>query len=410
MPVVFAGLMCHAPIVLPEVAGEEAARCTRTTRAMREVAERATRAKPRRLVLVSPHSPRWRDRFGAWRGRHRGDLAVFRAPQLAVDLPDAPEVAERLGLPEVRGAALDHGAMVPLAFLWAAGWRGPTAILSVPWEADEAEDLGRRIAALEGTTAVIASGDMSHRLLPGAPSGYHPRAREFDHAFVRALQAQDWAAAVAAEPRELAAEDVVDSTRLAMAAAGAPLNAEVLSYEGPWGVGYTEAILADPQPPLYAMARIAVRETLLGRPRPHFPGGPAAGGVFVSMHHGEELRGCVGSITARFERLHDEVVASAIAALNDGRMAPPTLDELPDLRFEVSRLSPLEPVAGPEDLDPRRYGVVVSRGGRRGLLLPDLKGVDTVEAQLSIARRKAGIGPGESVDLYRFTVEKEVSP
>lgn len=410
MPVVLAGLMCHAPIVLPVVAGSEARRCARTTRAMREVAERVVRRSPDRLVLVSPHSPRLRDRFGAWEGVHRGDLAAFRVPGLQVELPDAPEVAAALGLPRVGGEPLDHGAMVPLAFLWEAGWRGPTAILSVPWEAGDAEQVGRGIAALPGRSVVVASGDMSHRLLPGAPSGFHPDAWRFDHAFVRALEDEDWAALPGLEARALAAEDVVDSTRVATAAAATPLHAEVLAYEGPWGVGYTEAIFADEAPPLYAMARMAVRDTLRGRRRPHFPGGGPARGVFVTMRQGLELRGCVGSIDPQGETLHDEVVASAIAALGDGRMPAPTLEELPDLRFEVSVLGPLEPVEDPAQLDPRRYGVLVGRDDHHGLLLPDLEGVDTVADQLAIARRKAGLRPDEPVTLQRFTVLKEVSP
>lgn len=410
MSTVFAGLMCHAPIVVPAVGGDEAARCRRTTRAMREVASRVVRAMPHRVVLLSPHSPRRRHGFGAWRGRHHGDLGAFGAPSVRVDLPDAPEVAEALRLGVVDGEPLDHGAVVPLSFLWEAGWRGPTAILALPWDGEGGEALGRAIDALSGRTAVVASGDMSHRLTPDAPAGYDPHAREFDRRFVAALEADDWAAALRAEPRDLAAEDVIESTRVAMAAAGSPGNAEVLCYEGPWGVGYTEAVLLDPAPPLYAMARIAVREALRGRPRPRFPGGPPASGVFVSMHRGRALRGCVGSITPRHGRLYDEVVASAIAALGDGRMPPPTLDELPDLSFEVSCLSPLEPVEDAAALDPRRYGVVVSSGYRRGLLLPDIEGVDTAEAQIAIAREKAGIGPDEPVSLERFTVTREVSP
>lgn len=410
MSTVFAGLMCHAPIVVPEVGRAEAGRCRRTTRAMREVARRAALSAADRVVLVSPHSPRHAHGLSAWRGVHRGDLAAFGAPDVRVDLPDAPEVAAALGLVPVSGGKLDHGAVVPLAFLQREGWHGPTAILALPMDGAALEAAGRAIAALPGRTAVIASGDMSHRLQPGAPAGYHPRAQEFDRAFVHALSVDAWDRALDAPDRDLAAEDVVDSTHVAMAAAGTPKNAEMLAYEGPWGVGYTEAVLLDEAPPLYAMARMAVRDALMGRPRPRFPGGPPASGVFVSMHLGDELKGCVGSISARHALLHDEVVSSAILALQDGRMDPPTLAQLPDLTFEVSLLSPLERVDDLDQLDPRRYGVVVTCRGRRGLLLPDLEGVDTVEQQLRIACRKAGIAETEQYGIDRFTVEVERSP
>jgi len=95
--------MCHAPIVVPAVGRGEARHCRRTTRAMREIATRVVDAKPDRLVLLSPHSPRRHGSWGAWAGpRHRGDLGAFRAPEIAVDLPDAPEVNAALGLPTMK--------------------------------------------------------------------------------------------------------------------------------------------------------------------------------------------------------------------------------------------------------------------------------------------------------------------
>lgn len=417
MPVAFAGLMCHAPIVHPKVAGAEARRCVATTRAMREVAARALAARPDRLVLVSPHSPRLAGGFAAWGGRHQGDLADFRAPEVAIDLPDAPEVAVALHLPLLpsRGAWLDHGAVVPLAFLWEAGWRGPTAILALPGRVGaDSEALGRALAGLPGRTAVIASGDMSHRLQPGAPAGYDPLAATFDAAFVAALQAGDWPGALHAQPRARAAEDVIDSTAVAMAAAGHPENAEVLAYEGPWGVGYTEAILADPNPPLYAVARRALRDQLSGRSRPAPAGGPPSQGVFVSLRRRGELRGCMGHVEPRHARLYEEVEDVArLAARRDPRFPPVDADELEDLDIEVSVLEPPEPAWGPLDLDPAVYGVImtsVDHPGRGALLLPGLDGVHTVEEQLAIVRRKAGIAPGEGVTLERFTVRKEAPP
>ncbi|MCK6506643.1 AmmeMemoRadiSam system protein A [Myxococcota bacterium] len=417
MPVVFSGLMCHAPIVHPHVAGADAWRCLATTRAMREVAARAVAARPDRLVLVSPHSPRLPGTFAAWGGRHQGDLADFRAPEVAVDLPDAPEVALALHLPLVpsRGAWLDHGAVVPLAFLWEAGWRGPTAVLALPGrEPPDAQAIGRALAHLAGRTAVIASGDMSHRLKPGAPAGYDPEARSFDLAFVEALQEDDWPAALRAQPRARAAEDVVDSTAVAMAAAGAPQQAEVLAYEGPWGVGYAEAVLADPQPPLYAVARRAIRDLVAGRRRPPPADGPPSQGVFVSLHQQGELRGCMGHVEPRHGSLYEEVVDVArLAASRDPRFPPVRADELDGMEIEVSVLEPPEPAWGPQDLDPAVYGVIatsVDHPGRGALLLPGLEGVDTVEQQLAIVRRKGGISPHEAVTLERFTVRKEAAP
>lgn len=413
MPTVFSGLMCHAPIVIPAVAGDEAARCVRTTRAMREVALRAVASHPDRLVLISPHSPRKKTGYGAWKGPHTGDLAQFRAPGIAVRLPDAPEVAEKLALAAITdGQPLDHGAMVPLAFLVEAGWRGPTAILALPWDARGGDDLGRKLAALPGRTAVIASGDMSHCLKPDAPNGFHPDGPLFDAAFVAALQAQDWDAALHVGHAANAAEDVVESSRVAMAAAGNPLNAEVLSYEGPWGVGYTEAIFCDPAPPLWAVARAAIRAHLRGEPYEAPAGGPSAAPVFVTLRtRTGELRGCIGTLEAVTGRRYAEVAAVAPdAATADPRFPAVTAEELDELQIEVSSLDPAVDVADPSELDPKRWGVIVSYQGLRGLLLPDIDGVDTVANQLEIVRRKAGIPRGVAHRLQKFTVSKESSP
>ncbi|MGC8781827.1 MAG: AmmeMemoRadiSam system protein A, partial [Anaerolineae bacterium] len=122
-----------------------------------------------------------------------------------------------------------------------------------------------------------------------------------------------------------------------------------------------------------------------------------------------ELRGCIGTIGPTQPTLAHEVIQNAISsATRDWRFEPVGPDELDDLEYEVSVLHPPEPISGPHELDPKQYGVIVQRGGRRGLLLPDIEGVDDVETQLRIARQKAGIGPHEPVKLYRFRVEKYV--
>lgn len=133
-------------------------------------------------------------------------------------------------------------------------------------------------------------------------------------------------------------------------------------------------------------------------------------GAFVTLHDSRgNLRGCIGTIEPREPNLAREVIHNAIsAATGDPRFPPVCPDELDDLTIKVDVLTEPEPIEGPDELDPRRYGVIVqsARDFRRGLLLPDLEGVDTVEYQIEIARRKAGIGPREPVKLYRFQVRR----
>jgi AmmeMemoRadiSam system protein A len=130
-------------------------------------------------------------------------------------------------------------------------------------------------------------------------------------------------------------------------------------------------------------------------------------GTFVSIHKHGMLRGCIGTIEPTQANVAQEVIQNAISAsTRDPRFPPIVPEELADLDIKVDVLGEPEPVDGLEELDPKRYGVIVqsARDWRRGLLLPDLEGVDTVEYQVDIARRKAGIRPDEPIELYRFEV------
>ncbi len=129
-------------------------------------------------------------------------------------------------------------------------------------------------------------------------------------------------------------------------------------------------------------------------------------GVFVSIHEDGELRGCIGTIAPTRDCLAEEIVGNAIAAsTRDPRFPPIQEEELEDLVISVDVLGEAEPVNSLMDLDVKRYGVIVEKGFRRGLLLPDLEGVDTVEYQVAIAKRKAGIRENETgVRMYRFEV------
>jgi AmmeMemoRadiSam system protein A len=131
-------------------------------------------------------------------------------------------------------------------------------------------------------------------------------------------------------------------------------------------------------------------------------------GCFVSLHDGDgDLRGCIGTIEPTTADLTHEIVDNAIASgTRDHRFSPVVLDEMDNLQFEVHVLHPPEPVTDESSLDPKHYGVIVANGPRRGVLLPDLEGVDTVARQLAITRRKAYIGEDEPVQLWRFQVEK----
>ncbi len=130
-------------------------------------------------------------------------------------------------------------------------------------------------------------------------------------------------------------------------------------------------------------------------------------GVFVSIHKLGTLRGCIGTFEPTTENVAEEIINNAISsATRDPRFHSVAPNELKDLDYSVDVLTPPEPIESQEQLDPRKYGVIVQAGYSRGLLLPDLEGVDTVEKQIDICRQKAGIAPSEPLKLYRFQVKR----
>jgi AmmeMemoRadiSam system protein A len=130
-------------------------------------------------------------------------------------------------------------------------------------------------------------------------------------------------------------------------------------------------------------------------------------GVFVSLKKHGQLRGCIGTFEPTRSNIASEIIYNAISAgTEDPRFWPVELEELGEITISVDILEAPQLIDGVEKLDPQKYGVIVKRGRRRGLLLPMLEGVDTVAEQISIAREKAGIGAKEEIELYRFSVTR----
>lgn len=143
-------------------------------------------------------------------------------------------------------------------------------------------------------------------------------------------------------------------------------------------------------------------------PKPLPPEFQIKSAVFVSLKKHGELRGCIGSFLPAYENIAQEIMHNAIAsATKDPRFSPVKPDELKDIEYSVDVLSAPELVKDIAELDAKKYGVIVSKGLLRGLLLPDLEGVSSVEHQLQIAKMKAGISPFDTdVIIHKFTVQR----
>jgi AmmeMemoRadiSam system protein B/AmmeMemoRadiSam system protein A len=133
----------------------------------------------------------------------------------------------------------------------------------------------------------------------------------------------------------------------------------------------------------------------------------AKAGVFVSLHKSGELRGCIGTFEPTQKNVAREIIQNAISSsTGDPRFPPVAPEELEHLEYGVDVLTTPKPIKNKRQLNPKKYGVIVECGFRRGLLLPDLEGVDTVDYQIHICRNKAGIDPDEPIKLYRFEVKR----
>ena len=457
---VFGIIAPHPPILVPRVGRDEAHVAEATLDALRTASAALDRFNPETIVLMSPHAPAAADTLmidGS--ARFSGNLSQFGDPtsyswagdpEYAAALLAALEeaglpVVERSEDPRLRAGWLDHGTIVPLSFL-DPGQAYRLVILSLSYlplavnrqlgEAvrTTAEKLGRRIA-------FVASGDCSHRLTPTAPAGYSPQGAEFDSWLHDTVQRG--ALSQLSTIDEVTEEEAGECGLRSFIAVGGfagddPVPTRILSYEGPWGVGYLTALVGEAavaaaqgeagnalestgmkggmagteESEIVALARRAIvthvrdAHALLAPAPLSGPEYPARAGAFVSLHRGGDLRGCIGTIAPTAPTLAEEVAHNAIeAAVHDPRFPPLTESELADLDVKVDVLHPPESCKL-ADLDPAKYGVIVSEGWRRGLLLPDLDGVDDVGTQVSIAMRKAGISPGEHCALERFKVDR----
>ncbi len=462
MSVVFCGVCPHPPIAVPEVGGPEASKVSDTQEALLELGRRVIKSGADTVVIISPHAPIFRDVVGInLSSQLKGDLGYFRAGNVRYLVENDPSLAREisrqsmdLGMPAVLltekeerqygiSLRLDHGVVVPLYFLRKAKLEAPLVHVSMSLGKPEklylfgmavrqaAETMGRKVA-------LLASGDLSHGLTQDAPGGYLPRGKDFDSLLARLLAVPDLEGIVKMDPDLVAQAGECGYHSIVMmlgALDGYDVKAEVLSYEGPFGVGYLVASLEpvgeNPKKSLYKkirserlaerarqqagesylvrLARNTLESYVTGSPSPVLADVPEefkkSAGVFVSIKKHGNLRGCIGTIEPATSSIAEEVSANAISAgINDPRFQPVRKDELDDLDYSVDVLQPPEPISGLHQLDPMKYGVIVRSGRRSGLLLPNLEGIDSAEEQVRIARQKAGIRPDEPVKLERFEV------
>lgn len=447
----------HPPLIIPEIGKGEERFIQDTVDAYHEVGQKAGALRPETIVLISPHQVMYADYFHISPGKCAGgDFGQFGAGRVKIEADYDMDFVENLsklaeagdlpaGILGERERTLDHGTMVPLYFV-NQYWKDYKLVriglsgLSLR----EHYELGRRIKEtaeiLEKNVVLIASGDLSHRLKEDGPYGYRKEGPEYDRCVMEAMGRGDFGRLLEFSENfcERAAEC---GHRSFVIMAGALDRTEIcarkLSYEGPFGVGYgictyevqgrnpdrnfkdqyekkeKERILKQKakEDDYVRLARSTIEKYVRTGSKievpENLPGEMYEGraGVFVSIKKEGRLRGCIGTIQAVHESIAKEIIENAVsAAVNDPRFPPVEPGELDMLTISVDVLGEMEKIDSSDELDVDRYGVVVTKRYRRGLLLPNLEGIDTVEEQIAVAKQKAGIRENEEVGLERFEV------
>ena len=464
MAILSAYMVPHPPLIIPSVENGRESTIQNTTDAYHEVGRRVAADRPETIVLFSPHQIMYTDYFHISPGRGaKGDFGQFGARGTKIEVSYDTEFTETLcrlaedsflpaGTLGEREKRLDHGTMVPLYFIrqyWKDFRLVRIGLSGLPLITHyELGQLVRETAdALGSRTVLIASGDLSHRLKEDGPYGYQKEGPAYDRRIMDVMGSGAFGELLIF-PEDFCEKAGECGHRAFTIMAGAldqtAVRSEQLSYEGPFGVGYGVCCFqtAGPDPERDFGIRYLKREKeLLSRQRagedeyirlarrtienyvrtgrkiavPHDLSEELLSrraGVFVSIKEDHRLRGCIGTISAVQPSLAEEIIDNAIsAASRDPRFSPVEAWELEKLTISVDVLGDAEQIDSPDQLDPARYGVIVTKGHKRGLLLPNLEGIDTAEEQIAIARKKAGIGKNEPVSLSRFEVIRhEVTP
>ncbi len=461
MPIIAAYMVPHPPMIVPDIGRGSEKQIKDTTYAYEQVAERIASLEPETIIITSPHSVMYADYFHISPGRGaKGDFSNFGVPDVKFDeeydtelISVIEDLAYKRDFPAgtlgEKDKRLDHGTMVPLWFIRNRYKKGKiiriglsglplTEHYSFGQMIKEAVDItGRR-------TVFVASGDLSHKLKDYGPYGFAPEGPVYDERIM------DVAKRAAFKELFDFDESFLDKAaecghRSFVIMAGAldatAVTAEVLSHQDVTGVGYGIVTFApkeadDDRHFLNAylselrsridddiansdeyvrLARMSVEHYIRTGIPLTVPKGllkemlSRKAGVFVSIHKHGYLRGCIGTTAPTTPSIAQEIIANAIsAATKDPRFDPITEDELKWLEISVDVLKEPESIESMDELDVKKYGVIVSSGYKRGLLLPNLDGIDTVEQQVDIARRKGGISDTESITLQRFEVVRHL--
>lgn len=457
-------LFPHPPIIVEEIGRGQEKRANKTLEGSKGLAKDIKERRPSTIIIITPHGPLFRDAISISTQEYlKGDFRNFGAANLKLQFENNLElvnnILKRSGIEDIPVAKidedlakdfnidleLDHGALVPLYFVDKE--YKDFKLIHITYGLLSPKELyrfGQLIQNLvlesEEEVAFIASGDLSHKLSNEGPYSYSPYGEKFDKELVELLRKGDFKSIVSFDLSlsEKAGECGLRSLMILSGFLdGFKIEPEILSYEGPFGVGYCNAkfsvlgkeneskIFEDliqmerqritknrkEEDEYVRLARASLEHYVRHKERMEIPDDLSQEllntrqGAFVTIKKDGVLRGCIGTIEPTQKNLAMEIIENAISAgLRDPRFDPVGEEELSQLVYSVDVLMEPEPISSLEELDVGKYGVIVSKGFRKGLLLPNLEGIDTPQEQVRIALNKAGIPEFEDFKLERFEV------
>ncbi len=455
---IIAGFMVpHPPMIVPDIGRGSEAQVADTAAAYERVADEIASLAPETIIITSPHSIMYADYFHISPGKSAsGSFAGFRAPGVRFNEEYDTELVREIcrladkedfpaGTLGERDKELDHGTMVPLWFIrnrYKGGKIVRIGLSGLPLiDHYRFGMIIREAVESTGRKAVfVASGDLSHKLQDYGPYGFVPEGPVYDERIMDVMgraafgELLDFDSTFCDKAAECGHRSFVI---MGGAFDGTDVRAEKLVHQDVTGVGYgictfypegadksrnfLEQKMTEIEKELKSkreqsdeyvrLAREAVEAYVLRREVLKVPANlpdemlSTQAGAFVSIHEHGDLRGCIGTIAPTRDCVAEEIIGNAISAsTRDPRFPAITPDELPWLDINVDVLGEPEDIESEDELDVKRYGVIVSCGHRRGLLLPDLDGIDTPRQQVEIAMKKGGIHRFEKYKLQRFEV------
>lgn len=456
MPIIKTYTVPHPPLIIPEIGkgGEE--QIKKTTESYKQIAKEISEIKPDTIIISSPHTTMYSDYFHITNANKvSGDFSNFNASNISFEeeqdielIEEIENVSKKYNFPagRTKETELDHGTMIPLYFIRKYYKEGKIIVLGPSFlplidNYMMGTIIKEAVNNLNKKVVYIASGDLSHKLKEYGPYGYAPEGVEYDKRIMEVCSNANFNELLNFEESFLdkAAECGHRSfTIMAGTLDGLNVKAKYLSHEDITGVGYG-IISFTPQDkndnryfldnyfneleeklnnqkqnedPYVKLARLTIEEYITNGNTLETPSNTpkellnSKAGVFVSIHKFGSLRGCIGTIMPTTNSIAQEIITNAISAsTKDPRFPKIEKEELDYLEINVDVLGEPEDIDSEDKLNVKEYGIIVTSGIKRGLLLPDLDGVDTVVEQISIAKKKAGI-KDEPYTLQRFKVTR----